>query len=67
MKSTDDLTQATADRLRAGQFGTWLRERKDPRDVYQLLKGGAKISEADRVNWRKYLKAFNDIYIKNAA
>ncbi|KAE8885577.1 hypothetical protein PF010_g25929 [Phytophthora fragariae] len=62
MKSTDDLTKATAERLRAGQFGTWLRERKEPREVYQLLKGGTKtISDVDRANWRKYLGKFNKL------
>ncbi|KAJ8538887.1 hypothetical protein ON010_g12984 [Phytophthora cinnamomi] len=70
MKSTDDLTQATADRLRARQLGTWLRYRKDPRDVYQLFRGGgvrAQISDVNRVRWMKYLNAFNVKYVKIAA
>nr|AEK81082.1 Avh270 [Phytophthora sojae]AEK81083.1 Avh270 [Phytophthora sojae] len=63
MKSSDELTFAAADRLRAGQFDDWLRQGTTPHDVYQLLRAGGKtISDADRVNWRKYLNKFNALH-----
>ncbi|KAG3024296.1 hypothetical protein JG687_00008978 [Phytophthora cactorum] len=60
LKSDNELAVATADRVRAGLVSKSWREKMQPRDVAQLLKGGKVVM--DRIHqgvYKKYLDAFN--------
>ncbi|KAG7385017.1 hypothetical protein PHYPSEUDO_002029 [Phytophthora pseudosyringae] len=68
LNSKNELSVATAERMRAGLISKWWGERKSVQDVTLMLKdGGVTLSQANKEVVKTYMNAYNKAYITNVA